>query len=211
MLGSQQILKNSIPTGKNMSGRNEPIRIGIDIGGSDVKFGATNSTAEKLLLDELVKRPSLATEGPTKTIAQVIDGIQAVLAELNADWSDVIDISVTVPCPCTSEGAIVEATNLGPPETKELWKLSFGELLAEEVQKLSGREIPVFACNDANAAAQDDDFVRYGSSKEFRTSVFVTTGTGLGGCVMIQWKCSFWYWPSGRVGPCQTKYSGSVR
>ena len=63
-----------------MSGRNIPIRIGIDIGGSDIKFGATNLAADKLLLDELVKRPSLATEGPDRTIAQVLDGIQAVLS-----------------------------------------------------------------------------------------------------------------------------------
>ncbi len=183
-----------------MSERNTPIRIGIDIGGSDIKFGATNLSADQLLLQELVKRPSLAAEGPQKTVAQVLDGIQGVLSDLDADWADVADISVTVPCPCTSSGIIIEATNLGTPETKELWKVPFGELLAAAVKECSGKDISVFACNDANAAGQDDDFERFGDSTERRTSTFVTTGTGLGGCIMINGEVHFGMGQAGELG-----------
>jgi glucokinase len=176
------------------------LRIGVDIGGNDIKFGATNLDADQVLLPELVKRPSLAKDGPQQTIAQVLNGIQAVLAQLGAGWTDVADIAVTVPCPCTPEGLIIEATNLGTPETKRAWQVPFGEYLAAAVRQASGLEIPVFACNDANAAGQDDDFVRYGLDAGRRTSVFITTGTGLGGCIMINGSVHFGVGQAGELG-----------
>ena len=170
------------------------------MGGSDIKFGATNLKADQSLLDKLVKRPSQADEGPQATVAQIVDGISAVLAQLDANWSDVADISVTVPCPCSREGTIIEATNLGTDETKALWTGPFGELLAARVEEESGIEIPVFACNDANAAGQDDDFVRFGLDASRRTSVFITTGTGLGGCVMVNGAVFFGRGQAGELG-----------
>jgi predicted NBD/HSP70 family sugar kinase len=155
------------------------------MGGHDIKFGATNLKADELLLPELIKCPSLTSEGPSKSVVQMVAGIEVVLKELDAQWSDVADVSVTVPCPCTPAGTIIEATNLGSADTKEMWKLPFGDLLYSAIIETSGLEIPVFCCNDANAAGQDDDFVRFGSSKKLRTSVFVTTGTGLGGSTLI--------------------------
>ena len=123
------------------------------MGGNDIKFGATTLAADQILTPDLVKRPSLTADGPTRTIEQMLDGIGAVLKQLNLDWTDVADISVTVPCPCTAGGAILEATNLGTSETNALWKVPFGEHLAKAVAIEAGLPIPVFACNDANAAA----------------------------------------------------------
>jgi glucokinase len=183
-----------------MSAGREPIRVGIDIGGSDIKFGATNLDADQLLLGKPLKRSTLAAEGPQRTIGQILDGIGAVLSQLDADWDDVADVSVTVPCPCTSDGVIIEATNLGTPETKQLWEVPFKDLLAAAIAESSGRQTPVFACNDANAAGQDDDFVRFGDSTERRTIVFITTGTGLGGCVMINGDVHFGLGQAGELG-----------
>jgi len=176
------------------------LRIGVDIGGNDIKFGATNLDGDQVLLPDLVKRPSLAKDGPQQTIVQVLNGVQAVLAQLSAGWADVADIAVTVPCPCTPEGLIIEATNLGTPETKRAWQVPFGEYLAAAGRQASGMEIPVFACNDANAAGQDDDFVRYGLDASRRTSVFITTGTGLGGCIMINGSVHFGVGQAGELG-----------
>lgn len=183
-----------------ISGREVCLRLGVDIGGSDIKFGATNLRADQCLLGELVKRPSITEAGPRATVGQIIDGIRTVLDQLAANWSDVADISVTVPCPCSRNGTIIEATNLGTNDTKELWKVPFGELLAARIQEESGFDIPVFACNDANAAGQDDDFVRYGLDASHRTSIFVTTGTGLGGCVMVNGAVFFGRGQAGELG-----------
>lgn len=183
-----------------MNHKQESVRIGIDMGGNDIKFGATNPDATQVLLPELIKRPSLTKDGPKRTVGQMIDGIQAVLDKVGAAWAQVIDISVTVPCPCSPEGMIIEATNLGTPETKDLWKVPFGELLAEAVEAEAGIAIPVFACNDANAAGQDDDFVRYGNQVSRRTSVFITTGTGLGGCVIVDGNVFFGVGQAGEFG-----------
>ncbi|MCI0638624.1 MAG: ROK family protein [Gemmataceae bacterium] len=175
-------------------------RLGIDIGGNDIKFGATNLEADKILLPDLVKRPSLSAEGPQRTIRQTLDGIKDILISLRGQWPDVATIAVTVPCPCTSDGVIIEATNLGTPETKKLWQAPFGELLAAEVRKVAQVSIPVFACNDANAAGQDDDFARYGQSTSPRTNFFITTGTGLGGCILVNGAVFFGRGQSGELG-----------
>lgn len=185
---------------QNKDGRDVCLRIGVDMGGSDIKFGVTNLDADLILLPELVKLPSLTQEGPQKTISQIISGIEAVLSELNANWSQVADIAVTVPCPCSADGVILEVTNLGTPETKHLWELPFGELLAEAVERTAGCAIPVFACNDANAAGQDDDFIRYGHRTDPRTSVFITTGTGLGGCVIANGSVFYGLGQAGELG-----------
>lgn len=170
------------------------------MGGSDIKFGATNLEADQILLPELVKLPSLSQEGPQKTIAQILAGIDAVLTKLEVSWAEVADISVTVPCPCSAEGVILEVTNLGTPETKQLWEVPFGELLAEAVEGKAGCAIPTFACNDANAAGQDDDFLRYGLKTDPRASVFITTGTGLGGCVVVDGRLFFGLGQAGELG-----------
>jgi predicted NBD/HSP70 family sugar kinase len=180
--------------------RNVCVRIGVDLGGSDVKLGATNLSAEKVLLPELVKRASLSHEGPGKTIEQIIGGIQMVLERIEATWNDVADIAVTVPCPCSADGLILNVPNLGTPDTKHLWRVPFGQYLEDAVAKTAGAKIPVFACNDANAAGQDEDFERFGNSTSPRTTVFATTGTGLGGCIVADGKVFFGLGQAGELG-----------
>ncbi|MDX1565954.1 MAG: ROK family protein, partial [Phycisphaeraceae bacterium] len=195
----QPLLQESL-TKKTQAGREVCLRIGIDMGGSDIKFGATTLDAQQILTPDLVKRPSLTADGPQKTIGQMLDGIEAILKQIDCDWSDLADIAVTVPCPCSAEGVILEATNLGTPKTKNQWRLPFADHLARAVAEASGETIPVFACNDANAAGQDDDFVRFGHSSEPRTSVFITTGTGLGGCVLFNGNVYFGGGQAGELG-----------
>jgi predicted NBD/HSP70 family sugar kinase len=185
---------------KMIHGREVSMRIGIDLGGSDVKLGATDLSAEKVLTPELVKCASLTQDGPRKTIAQMIGGIAAVLDKVGGEWADIADIAVTVPCPCSSDGLILNVPNLGTPETKHLWQVPFGELLAAEVEKAAGVAIPVFACNDANAAGQDEDFERFGNSLAPRTTVFATTGTGLGGCIIADGRVFFGLGQAGELG-----------
>lgn len=185
---------------QTLAGRSVCLRIGVDIGGNDIKFGATDLGAGKLLLPDLVKRPTMANEGPQRTIAQILDGVGAVLKTLGAQWADAADIAVTVPCPCTMDGQIIEATNLGAAETKKLWQVPFGKHLAKAVKDAAGLDVPVFACNDANAAGQDDDFARFGLDRGNRTSVFITTGTGLGGCVLVNGGVFFGIGQAGELG-----------
>lgn len=190
---------SSLPR-QSVAGRNACLRIGVDLGGSDVKLGATDLSAQQILLPELVKKPSLTQDGPQKTIVQILTGIGEVLGQLEADWQDVADVAVTVPCPCSSTGVILNVPNLGTPETKHLWEVPFGELLAEAISRTAGTEISVYACNDANAAGQDEDFERFGLSTAPRTTVFATTGTGLGGCIILNGSVLFGLGQAGELG-----------
>jgi len=187
-------------TKRKVAGRTVRLRLGVDLGGNDIKLGATDLDAETILTPELVKRPSLTAEGPDRTASQVLDGAKAVLQQLGAKWEDVADIAVTVPCPCTPDGVILQSMNLGTPETAELWTAPFGDFVAAAVKASAGVEIPVFACNDANAAAQDDDFARFGLDASPRTSVFITSGTGLGGCVLINGSVHYGKGQAGELG-----------
>ena len=173
---------------------------GVDLGGNDIKFGATDLSAEQCHVDDLIKLPSLAEQGPDVTIGQICTGLESLLGHLNAAWADVASIAVTVPCPCSPDGAIIESTNLGTDDSKHLWEVPLRDLLAARIEELAGTTIPVFACNDANAAGQDDDFERFGSDLSRRTSVFITTGTGLGGCVLINGKVHHGRGQAGELG-----------
>jgi glucokinase len=197
--GSSKAAFNTL-SHQSVDGRSVCLRIGVDMGGSDIKFGVTNLDADLILLPDLVKLPSLSQEGPQQTIGQIITGIEAVLTGLGATWAQVADVAVTVPCPCSPTGVILEVTNLGTPATKHLWEVPFGELLAKAVAGKAGCAIPVFACNDANAAGQDDDFIRYGLKTDPRTSVFITTGTGLGGCIIADGSVFYGLGQAGELG-----------
>ena len=129
--------------------------------------------------------------------------------ELGASWAQIADVAATVPSPCSSGGAILEVTNLGTPETKHLWELPFGELLAEAVREKADCAIPVFTCNDANAAGQDDDFTRYGLKTDQRTSVFITTGTGMGGCLILDGSVFYGLGQAGELGHMKIAVPGA--
>lgn len=129
--------------------------------------------------------------------------------ELGASWAQIADVAATVPSPCSSGEAILEVTNLGTPETKHLWELPFGELLAEAVREKADCAIPVFTCNDAHAAGQDDDFTRYGLKTDQRTSVFITTGTGMGGCLILDGSVFYGLGQAGELGHMKIAVPGA--
>lgn len=144
-------------------------QIGVDIGGTSIKAG---------LVDEgkIISRRTIPTDiegGPDK----IIRDIAKAIIELKNDAGDRIITGVGIGCP----GAISSSTGVVDHAYNLKWDFI---PLAEKLQKLVG--FPVRVCNDANAAALGE--AKYGAGKTFKSSVFITIGSGIGSGIIIDGK-----------------------
>lgn len=157
---------------------------GIDIGGTNIKFGLFDSSG-KILHKE--QRPTLAEKGATPLmhlVGNIAERLLCTAAEENypVKWLGVgtpgaVDIrtgTVTGPCPNISG-----------------WKgMEIGRILKERLN------MPVWVDNDVNTVALAE--VRFGAATGVDSAVFVTIGTGVGGAVVINGK--IWRGATGSAG-----------
>lgn len=142
---------------------------GIDLGGTFVKCGIVDEEGNILVKDKI----PTGKERPYPEIAQDMAGLVLDLARrANLPPASIKAAGVGSPGTIDSKnGVIIYANNLA-------WhKVPLGK----ELEKHLG--IPVFATNDANAAALGESFA--GAAKEFSNSIFITLGTGVGGGIVI--------------------------
>ena len=142
--------------------------LGIDIGGTTVKFGLFNSEGELLYKWEIETRK---IENGKYIVSDIAQSINASWEERNISKDEVLGAGVGVPGPVKDDGTVLGCVNLG-------WSVfnvskALGELL----------NIPVKVANDANIAALGEMYK--GGGKGYRTMIMVTLGTGVGGGVII--------------------------
>ena len=142
-----------------------PSLIGIDIGGTTIKFGQFKLTGA------LIKQ----WEIPTQTAFDgmfILNDIEASLS-LEVNLLDVKGIGFGVPGPVNGT-VVLEAVNLG-------WKhLDFKEKFQVKLP-----HIPITVDNDANVAALGEAMAR---DEAYPSMVFFTLGTGVGGGIIIDQK-----------------------
>ena len=148
-----------------------PLFVGIDIGGTSIKFGLVDD------LGRAVGKSSVPTHeerGPDEAMGRTVEEMKALLARMGLTGDDVGAIGIGSPGPqdCPS-GMIIAPDNL--PHWKDFAVVDF-------VKKATGKEIVAFA-NDANAAAFGECWV--GRGREFHSIVMFTLGTGVGGGIII--------------------------
>lgn len=138
------------------------ITIGIDVGGTNIKIGIFNN-------NELIKKYFVKTniESSSSVINQLIDELNKIRKEY-----DFVKVGLGIPGPVVN-GVVLGAQNINWFEKVELKKM-----LEEE---FSGIKIEVY--NDANAAALGE--FRFGSGKNYKSIVFITLGTGIGGGIIL--------------------------
>ncbi|SFB06272.1 glucokinase [Acetitomaculum ruminis DSM 5522] len=144
---------------------------GIDVGGTTVKQG---------LFDEdynLLERWEIRTDktrGGRNIIPKIAGSLEDCLERNKISKKDIIATGMGVPGPVTKDGFINKAVNLG-----------WGRFnLKKEAKKSLG--VPVFCGNDANLAGYGE--FHFGSGKEFDNIIFITIGTGIGGCIINEGK-----------------------
>ncbi|MDR3259654.1 MAG: ROK family glucokinase [Fusobacteriaceae bacterium] len=147
-------------------------KIGIDIGGTNIKMGVVNDK------NEIIAKKSIKTDvklGYIKIIKNMANAIKELLYLHKIDLNNCISIGIG--CPGTvnfKTGEILFAANL-------LWE---GVPLAEELKK--NIDLPIKVSNDANCAALGEAIA--GGAKGVHNMVLITLGTGVGGGVIIDGK-----------------------
>jgi glucokinase len=138
--------------------------IGIDVGGTNTKFGVANEAGE-IIFQSRVK---------TQEFADHKVMVKAIGDELSAqfDFSQLLGIGMGAPNANYYEGTIEEAPNLP-------WKGTVP--FVETVEKTLG--LKCVLTNDANAAALGE--MVYGHAKGMTDFIVITLGTGLGGGVVV--------------------------
>ncbi|PID58181.1 MAG: hypothetical protein CR986_08155 [Ignavibacteriae bacterium] len=145
--------------------------IGVDLGGTKVKFGIVTQEGE--VLKELVL-PTLANEGVDKSLNQIKKGIRELLEE--SDRSTILGIGIGAPgVVCLKQGTVEN-----PPNLCGWDRVHLGKIMQDEFS------LPVFVENDANAAAIGE--LIYGNAKDVESFIMVTLGTGVGGGIIYKRK-----------------------
>ena len=150
---------------------NSPLAIGIDIGGTNTKFGIVDRSGHILEQDRML------TDAP--------DGVQEFIDELHEKLKPMIEraggaerfkgIGIGAPNGNYYTGNIEYAANLK-------WRgiIPFARMVSE---KLGMR---VKLTNDANAAAMGE--MMYGCAKDMKHFITITLGTGVGSGIVIDGK-----------------------
>lgn len=153
------------------------IRIGIDVGGTGIQFGALGENCK------LLAQASIPTVKDIPFEQQVSRMTDCILKMLNPEsdplltLDNVASIGAGIPGIADDNGVVINCTNLG-------WK---NVPLREEFQKRINK--PFFVDNDANVAALAENVA--GVSSGTSSSVFVTLGTGIGSGIILNgriWK-----------------------
>ncbi|TAE48831.1 MAG: ROK family protein [Bacteroidetes bacterium] len=140
-----------------------PVAIGIDIGGTNTKFGIADAHGHILASDSISSREH---ENPEDFVGAVHEAVAGLIKEV-AEPLELVGIGVGAPNANYFKGTIEFAPNLR-------WR---GVIpLAELFRKFY--DLPVVVTNDANAAAIGE--MIYGGAKGMRDFVIITLGTGVG-------------------------------
>ncbi|MGN0817438.1 MAG: ROK family protein [Candidatus Coproplasma sp.] len=143
--------------------------IGIDVGGMSLKGMRTdaegNVLAEGGAPTDCGNGGKNLTEGIARLCLSLMDGAEGELGGVGIGCPGVIE---------SATGTIIFAGNLGLKNYP----------LGEELEKLLKTTVKV--TNDANAAALGE--ARFGAGKEYKNSILVTLGTGVGGGIIIDGK-----------------------
>ena len=148
------------------------IRIGIDLGGTDIKTGAVSE--EGKLLSWV--RTATGAERPYEAIvADMASCIRQLLTEMELPETAVRSIGIGLPGSVDdAEGMAINCTNLGWLDIP----------VRQEMQRYF--HCPVWLENDANAAAYAENCV--GVSAGCSSSVLITLGTGVGSGIVLNGK-----------------------
>ena len=140
-------------------------RIGIDLGGTFVKFGAVDENGNILKKDK-IPTPLGCDYGAT--VSAIAEAVRGMIADMG------VPKSVGIGCPGVIDGEhgmVITGGNLG-------WE---NKPLSQDLSELLG--IPVTLCNDANAAAYGE--YACGAGKAYKSIVLITLGTGVGSGIIF--------------------------
>jgi glucokinase len=168
------------------------ITVGIDIGGTNTKFGIVDRGGNVLVQDSV---PTQQFDEFNDYLNHISQELHKALNTLGSDYK-LIGIGVGSANGNYYKGTIEHATNLK-------WKgiIPLAELLRNEF------DVPSLVTNDANAAAVGE--MVYGSAKAMKDFIIITLGTGLGsGIVSNGQLVNGKHGIAGEIGHTTVNYAG---
>lgn len=156
--------------------------LGIDLGGTNCRAGLVDGLGRLLALEAL---PSDLSAGVEPFVQRLGRTLQQLAVSAQARGLLLRAGAVGIPGVIADDGRISCCPNL--PQLK-------GIALAARLEPFAG--CPLRALNDANAIAMGE--YRFGSAREFSSSLTVTLGTGVGGGLVLGGE--LWCGPDGTAG-----------
>lgn len=143
--------------------------IGIDLGGTNIKYALINSDGEILY-------ESICSTGAENGRNAVIENLRSCIAEVEnvaiSENNNIIGVGIGTP------GIIDNGLVLGGAENLPEWEsLPLSGILGR------GFDFPIFVDNDANLMGLGE--VRFGAKKDLQDVIFITVGTGVGGAMVL--------------------------
>ena len=147
-----------------------PLYAGVDVGGTNIKFGLVDDSGQTLAYNKIRTEP---TKGPDDAISRMSQQIEALINEAGAEMSQLVAVGLATPGTMDlARGMILEPPNL------PTWR---HYPIRDQLSKACER--PVAYANDANAAAFGEFWV--GCGEAYPSLVMLTLGTGVGGGIII--------------------------
>ncbi len=146
-----------------------PVRIGIDIGGTDTKIGLVD-IHQKIIAIQKMKTD--ASRPPQEVIAEIGNAALGLLERQGIAIDQCVGAGIGVPGTVDRKGGVVRYSNNIRWENVEIEK---------ELEKLL--PVPIRIANDADCAALGEAVA--GAGKECQDMVMLTLGTGVGGGVIL--------------------------
>lgn len=176
--------------------RLERYAVGIDLGGTAVKYALVASTGAVIFNGKL---PSRASEGAEAVKEQLLRAAAACTAAARDRGLTIEGIGVGTPGVVSPEGVVI-----GGAENIPGWEqIDLAGLIG------AAEGVAVRVENDANLMALAETF--FGAAKGSRDVVFLTIGTGIGGGVLIDGRLIGGYDNRGtELGHITVKYDGEA-
>lgn len=146
--------------------------LGIDLGGTFIKGGICNEKGEILVQESI---PTQVQAGNCKIVENICTLARFLCVKLKIKLTDCRGMGIGVPGMIdSSSGEVIFAGNLG------FENFNLKNAVMQELK------IPVVIANDANVAALGE--AKFGAGKNYKDSVLITLGTGVGGGIIINGK-----------------------
>ncbi len=145
-----------------------PYSIGVDLGGTNLRVAAIDSTGRVL---DRISLPADYSAGPERVVGDIVDVIKRFRSRHSV--SSLRGVGIGVPGFIDMDaGVVVGAANLPGFQ---------GFPIRHEIQRVLGT--PITLENDANAAALGEMWL--GAGKDVKDLILITLGTGIGGGIVV--------------------------
>lgn len=154
----------------SLSEAEHPLYVGIDVGGTNIKFGLIDDLGRTLAKTSIPTDPD---RGADDAVVRMADAIERLLDETGAGADAVRAVGLATPGTMDIPAGML----LEPPNLRAWGNFPIRDRLSDACGK------PVAFANDAGAAAYGEYWV--GSGAQYESLVLLTLGTGVGGGIII--------------------------